>query len=230
LRPSVERWRTTVWAFPMVSTRWADTFAYAQVKTELRRPLLPFHFYFTTRFIGDTANAVHQAGGVAPEYLSEHSVIVGAGVSTPVWRGLGGWFEAGEALGYGSNGRNAPDYRGGIAYNKAVHAPYRLFAETNDDGIYVSRFDKDMLLYSQNRAGRTLNETVQVYWNVNATVDAKGEYWANTAETGPGVRFHFQPFLFSVNFLRGAYLINQSNPRAPNYNDVRVGIWYAFTR
>ncbi len=229
LRPAVERWRTTVWAFPMISTRWADTFAYAQVKSELRRPLLPVHLYFTMRFIGDTANAVHVGGGVAPEYLSEHSVIVGAGVATPAWQGLGAWFEAGEALGYGSDGRNTPDYRGGFNYTKAIHASHRLFAETTEDGIYVSRFDKDMLLYSQNRLGRLLNETVQVYWNVNATVDAKGEYWANTAETGPGIRFHFQPFLFSLNFLRGAYLVNEGNPRGPNYNDFRIGIWYAFT-
>jgi len=227
LRPSVERWRTTVWAFPMISTRWADTFAYAQVKTELRGPL---HFYFTARFIGDTANAVHVGGGVAPEYLSEHSVIVGAGVSTPTWRGLGSWFEAGEALGYGAKAHNIPDYRGGINYNKAAHGSHRLFAETSDDGIYVSRFDKDMLLYSQNRVGRSLSEAVQVYWNGNATVDQKGEYWANTIETGPGIRFKLQPLLFSVNFLRGAYLVNQGNPHRPNYNDVRIGIWYAFTR
>jgi Tfp pilus assembly protein PilF len=230
LRPAVERWRTTVWAFPMISTRWADTFAYAQVKTELRRPLFPLHFYFTARFIGDTANAVHVGGGVAPEYLSEHSVILGAGVAAPVWRGLGGWFEAGEAMGYGSGAHNSPDYRGGITYNKGIHGPHRLFAETSEDGIFVSRFDHDLLLYSQNRVGRLLSDAVQVYWNLNATVDAKGEYWANTAETGPGIRFHLQPFLFSVNFLRGAYLVNRGNPKPPNYNDVRIGVWYAFTR
>jgi len=230
LRPALERWRTTVWAFPIISTRWADAFAYAQVKTELRQPLLPLRLYFTARFIGDTANAVHVGGGVAPEYLSEHSVILGAGLATPMWRGLGGWFEAGEAFGYGPRGLRVPDYRGGLTFAKAARGPHRTFFETNEDGIYVHRFNKDMLLYSQNRVGRLLNEAVQVYWNFNGTVDYKGEYWANTAETGPGVRFRLRPVVVSVNFLRGAYLVNQGNPRGPNYNDVRIGVWYAFTR
>ena len=60
------------------------------------------------------------------------------------------------------------------------------------------------------------------------------QYWANYAETGPGVRFRFEewrvPLRFSVEALRGAYLVNQGNPRRPNFNDVRVGIWYAFTK
>jgi hypothetical protein len=97
------------------------------------------------------------------------------------------------------------------------------------------------MLYSQNRGGYTLRESetfagfhAQVYWNANATVDARGQYWANYVETGPGVKFKFEglrvPLLFSVNLLRGAYLINQNNPRGPNFNDLRIGVWYAFTR
>jgi hypothetical protein len=44
------------------------------------------------------------------------------------------------------------------------------------------------------------------------------------------VRFRLHPLQFTVNFLRGAYLVNQSNPYRPNFNDVRIGVWYAFTR
>jgi hypothetical protein len=33
----------------------------------------------------------------------------------------------------------------------------------------------------------------------------------------------------SVNLLRGAYLTNTDNPRRPNFTDVRLGVWYAFT-
>jgi hypothetical protein len=44
------------------------------------------------------------------------------------------------------------------------------------------------------------------------------------------VRFTLAPFQFSVNFLRGAYLVNEGNVHRPNYNDVRIGIWYAFTK
>jgi hypothetical protein len=143
-------------------------------------------------------------------------------------------------------GRLVPDYRGGVSFTKGIggllaRGAHGLFAETNDDGIFVSRFGNDTLLYSQNRAGYTLRSTeawgglhAQVYWNGNATVDVLREYWANYAETGPGMRFRFEewrvPLRFSVDAMRGAYLVNQGNPRRPNFNDVRVGIWYAFTK
>jgi Tfp pilus assembly protein PilF len=232
LTPSLRRLRTTVWAFPTISTRWRDTFMYAQAKTELRLAF-PIHPYVSLRFIGDTRGEVRMGINISPQNLSESSVIVGLGLASPTWRGLMAWFEAGEALRYqippGQTGTALPDYRGGIAYANALHGPHRLFAETNEDGVFVSRFDHDSLLYSQNRTGRTVRENLQVYWNWNATVDAKGEYWANTVETGPGVRFRLNPLQLTVNFLRGAYLVNQSNPYRPNFNDVRIGVWYAFT-
>ena len=224
LSPTLRRLRTTVWVFPTISTRWRDTFVYAQAKTELRLAF-PIHPYLSLRLIGDARGAVRLGANISPQNLSERSVIAGLGLASPVWRGLMGWFEAGEALG----AKAVPDYRGGISYTNRVQAPYRLFAETNDDGVFISRFDNDSLLYSQNRTGRTFGEKLQVYWNWNATVDAKGEYWANSVETGPGVRFRLNPLQFTVNFLRGAYLVNQSNPYRPNFNDVRIGVWYAFT-
>lgn len=232
LNPSLRLLRTTVWAFPTISTRWRDTFVYAQAKTELR-VAFPIHPYLSVRFIGDARGAVRLGANISPQNLSERSVIVGAGLASTPWRGLMAWFEAGEALRYqiphGESGTALPDYRGGISYAHALRGPRRLFAETNDDGVFISRFGNDSLLYSQNRTGRTFGENVQVYWNWNATVDATGEYWANTAETGPGVRFRLNPLQFTVNFLRGAYLVNQYNPYRPNFNDVRIGVWYAFT-
>jgi Tfp pilus assembly protein PilF len=232
LIPSLRRLRTTVWAFPTVSTRWRDTFLYAQAKTELRLAF-PIHPYVSLRFIGDTRGEVRMGANISPQNLSESSVIIGVGVAGPTWRGLMAWFEAGEALRYqippAQTGTALPDFRGGITYAHALDGSHRLFAETNDDGVFISRFDNDSLLYSQNRTGRTLRENFQVYWNWNATVDAKGEYWANTVETGPGVRFRLNPLQFTVNFMRGAYLVNQSNPYRPNFNDVRIGVWYAFT-
>jgi Tfp pilus assembly protein PilF len=231
LEPALERFRTTVWVFPMFSTRWHDAFAYAQAKTELRLPHWFVHPYVSARLIADTRGTVELAG-LGPQSLSERSVILAAGLATAAWRGMTSWFEAGEALRYTpvrSDPRRAvPDYRGGLAYAKGfggVHGPY---AETNDDGIFVSRFSNDMLLYSQNRTGYALHKT-QLYWNWNATVDALGQYWANYVETGPGLRFRFKGLLFSVNLLRGTYLTNQGNPRRPNFNDLRMGIWYAFT-
>ncbi len=244
LESALRRFRTTVWAFPMFSSRWHDVFAYAQAKTELRLPHWRVRPYVTLRLIGDSRGAVELAGTIGPQYLSERSAIVGAGLATIPWHGTTGWFEAGESISY--SGPVTPDYRGGLAFAKGfgnllARGAHGGFAETNVDGVFVSRFSNDTLLYSQNRIGYTFRETetggafhAQLYWNWNATVDALGQYWANYVETGPGLRFRFErmpsSLLFSVNAVRGFYLVNQGNPRGPNFNDVRVGIWYALTR
>ena len=60
--------------------------------------------------------------------------------------------------------------------------------------VYISRFDKDWLFYSQHRAGQTLHFgngfSGQLLFNANYTRDVKGEYSANTFEVGPGIRVH----------------------------------------
>jgi hypothetical protein len=72
---------------------------------------------------------------------------------------------------------------------------------------------------------------VQALWNWNATVDSRGEYWANYVETGPGVKLRVEnlPLVFSASALRGMYLVTQGNPRGPNYYDLRIGVWYAIS-
>ena len=248
LLPDTELFRTTVWVFPMYSSRWDDVFAYAQAKTELRLKHSWLRPYLSVRLVGDLRGEVYLAN-YGPQYLSERSIILALGVATKPVFGAFGWFEAGESLRlnptFADPGRLLPDYRGGVSYVKGVGhllagGSHGLFAETNDDGIYVSRFNKDTLLYSQNRAGITMRQLetfgglhTQFYWNANATVDMLGQYWANYVETGPGMKFKFEslhvPVLFSVSLLRGAYLVNQGNPRGPNFNDLRIGVWYAFT-
>jgi hypothetical protein len=72
---------------------------------------------------------------------------------------------------------------------------------------------------------------VQIYWNANLTFDARRAYWANFIETGPGTRIVLRPSSFlTFNLLRGTYLINQANPRRPNFIDLRAGFWYAFSQ
>jgi hypothetical protein len=228
LSSALRRVRTTVWMFPMISTRWRDTFAYAQAKAELRLERVPLRPYASIRFIGDVRGRVQPNASFAPQYLSERSAILGVGLATNTWRGATAWMETGSALKYGEGGREL-DIRGGLSYvNRAARG--RLFAETNDDLLYVRRFNRDTLLYSQNRTGLNLSDSVQLYWNWNATLDVKREYWANTAETGPGVRWRVSGVEFSANLLRGAYLVNLGNPYRPNFNDLRIGIWYAFSR
>jgi Tfp pilus assembly protein PilF len=241
LLPDTELFRTTVWAFPTFSSRWSDLFIYAQGKVELNLKNSWLRPYLSLRLVGDSRGAVEFANW-GPQYLSERSLILALGAATKSFHGATGWFEAGESLRWNPTitdpGRLLPDYRGGVSYVKGLGhlltgGSHGVFAETNDDGIYVSRFGKDTLLYSQNRAGITLRGSTQLFWNVNATVDMLGQYWANYVETGPGMKFKFEshrvPLLFSVNLLRGAYLINQGNPRGPNFNDLRIGVWYAFT-
>jgi Flp pilus assembly protein TadD len=249
LRPQFARFRTTVWAFPMYSSRWQDLFAYAQAKTEMRLDGLPFRPYVSLRFVGDARGTTGPEAAVMPQYLSENSMIAALGIGTKVWHGIFGWFEAGEALRYRhseNTGFMVPDYRGGVSFSRGLGhllsgAGHGYFAETANDGVFVSHFSNDTLLYSQTRTGYTFRPPenwggfqVQLYWNWNLTVDVKRQYWANYVETGPGIRMRVPSFprhmLLSVDALRGNYLINEGNPHPPVFNDLRAGIWYAFTR
>ena len=250
LEPEFAHFRTTAWLYPFYSSRWHDAFGYGQIKTELKLGKLPIRPYISMRFVGDTRGTVGATlSNAAPQYLSESSFIFGLGVATVPWRGFTGWFEAGEAVKYLADrtdvGAVIPDYRGGIAYAKGfghlMNSSKGFFFETNEDAVFVSRFQNDLLLYSQNRSGYTFAQLeglgelqTQVLWNFNATTDRLHQYWANYAETGPGFRFRFhnlpKSMLFSVSFLRGAYTVNQDNPRRPNFFDLRAGFWYAFTR
>lgn len=242
---------TTVWALPMYSSRWHDLFSYAQIKRTVPLPGLNkvnrvVSFYISTRFTGDVKSSM-EAHTAEPQYLSESSFIFGVGAASKTWHRLTGWVEAGESLNYlpfrHDEGTAIPDYRGGLNFAKGFghllgSAKSGLFYETTADAIYVSRFDKDWLFYSQHRAGRTFSvsegASLQTLFNVNLVHDIKNQYWAETLEMGPGVKLRL-PFFpanmyFSTDFLRGVYLDNKYNPRKPNYNDIRVGIWYAVTK
>lgn len=238
----------TMWALPMYSSRWNDVFTYGQIKRVVplpwRKANRVFSLYLSMRFIGDLRGGAAEGGGIAPQYLSESSVIAGAGIATRTWHHLTGWAEAGESMNYlpsrTNEGIAIPDYRGGLNFAKGFgHIlganSSGLFYETTGDAVYVSRYQKDWLFYTQHRAGRTFHlgerTFAQVLFNVNYTHDSKNQYWANTVEMGPGIRLRF-PWMppnvyFATDFLRGVYTNNQFNPRPPNYEDIRVGLWYA---
>jgi Flp pilus assembly protein TadD len=236
LRTSNEQVRISVWMFPIFSTRWHDLFTYGQFKAEWH-PRSRIHPYFSTRFIGDTRVTI---GAVSPQYLSQSSFIVGVGVATVPWHGIMGWAEAGSAVSY-ITGHVLSDYRGGlnVARNLGTSLTAEssgLFAASNTDALFISRFGNDFLLYQQTRFGYSFGPKLlraQLYWNVNATVDSQREGWANFIELGPGIRFHASmmppPMYVMVDTMEGAYLIHGSYP-VPHYADVRAGVWYAFTR
>jgi hypothetical protein len=228
--------------FPFYSSRWRDLFSYGQVKTEMRLGSLPFRPYVSLRLIGDTRGATAEA---MPQYLSESCLIAGLGVATRPWHGTMAWAEAGSAVAYTRRpgvGRMVPDYRGGVAFVRGFG--HRMgaesggaFFETNADALFVSRFQNDVVFYWQNRAGWTLPLgalRTQWYLNVNATTDAKSQYWANFVESGPGVRFRWrglpESLVFSVSFVGGAYTRGVPPERRPVFRDFRAGFWYAFSR
>ena len=237
LLPQFQRVRTTSWAMPFFSSRWRNGFTYAQVKTEFKaRSVRP---YLSMRFVGDARGSTNQPYS---QYLSETAFILGAGIATPVYKGLMGWAEAGAAVSYlkrtDQPGRLKPDYRGGASYTRArghllgAESP-GLFFENHEDSVFVSRFNNTVLFYTQNKIGYTRGN-LQIYGNVNLTTDIKRQYWANYAEFGPGLRFRWSKLppamAVSLDLVRGFYTINEGNPRRPNYYDVRAGLWYAFTR
>ena len=245
LRPAQARLRTSVWLFPVYSTRWRDLFSYGQVKTEARLGKLPLRPYVSIRFVGDTRRTT---GDALPQYLSESSIILGIGLATPPWHGAVSWFEAGTAVSYlwarKDQPRVAPDYRGGVSFSRGFGRllggeAAGVFFETTADAVFLSRFQNDVIVYSQNRLGVTLPAFAsgfqsQLFWNYHVTADAQRQYWANFFESGPGLRFrwHWMPpsLSFTVSALRGAYRVMDGNPRAPVFYDLRVGIWYAYTR
>jgi hypothetical protein len=71
-------------------------------------------------------------------------------------------------------------------------------------------------------------------WNANLTADTSRQHWANFVETGPGVRVHVpnspKNLLFSVNYLKGVYLVSDGVPQHSSFSDLRVGLWYAITK
>ena len=228
LHESNQEFRTTVWFYPIYSTRWKDLFAYGQVKTEWRknRRIMP---YASIRFVGDTRDIAVPVGPLGPYSLSESSFIVAAGVRTETWHGVTGWFEAGLSMGYLS-GHVLSDYRGGFSGQwRKMPETTGFFADTSDDGLFVSRFGNDYLLYNQSRAGYVASRHVQLYWNGNMTLDAKAQAWANFVETGPGVRVSGwllpKAMWISANVLKGKYIWYGGAV----YTDIRVGVWYAFS-
>jgi Flp pilus assembly protein TadD len=232
LRASDASFHVTVWAFPLFSSRWSDTFGYGQVKAEFATHL-PVRPYLSVRAIGDTRGEI---GAVFPVYLSESSVIPGIGVKTAVWGHAMAWAEAGVAIRY-LTGHAVSDYRAGVTWSRGVgHSmggeSAGWFAESNLDAVFISRFGNDTLVYAQARNGYTVGAKplrAQFYWNSNLTVDQKRQAWANFFEMGPGLKLAGtmlpKSAFITFNAVQGRYLVGGGAA----FTDLRVGLWYAFT-
>ena len=228
LHGAYEKFQTSVWFYPIFSSRWRDLFAYGQVKAEVRtgRFIRP---YVSVRFIGDTRETI----GLFPVYLSESSFIVGGGVRTHPWHNVTSWFEAGSAMSY-ATGHLLPDYRGGVSAHWArLPESSGWFVDTSGDGVFMSRFSNDFLVFAQSRLGYAPTKHIQLYGNFNLRVDAQRQPWANFIEIGPGVRVSARwlprSMWMAFDVLRGSYQINSDVPNRPSFADLRIGAWYAFS-
>lgn len=245
LEPSFRRVSLNAWSIPFYSSRWRGAFLYGQTKLEWKPARIPVTPYLSLRFIGDTAGR-QEGRPMGVLFLSENSLIAAAGLRARINGNAFVWGEAGQAVSYRGRRPDAalsmPDYRGGVSLLKGwgrllgSETGGRFF-ETNADGVYASRFGDDLLLYLQNRLGHTFARTrngwqLQAHLAFNLTADRRGEYWGNFVEAGPGVRIVFpglpRGMSWRAELLRGAHLVNTSNPWRPNYWDFRTGIWYAF--
>lgn len=243
--------RLTVWAMPMYSSRWESTFLYSQAKLEFvqmkkwgLQPYVSLRWYGDTRMRQPLPGAATGPGAM----LSDSAFMLAAGVNRFITPRLFVWGEAGRAFSYASNtpasGPGQPDYRGGVSYLRgwgaaANNGESGWFSEAGGDGVYVSRYNNNFLMYGQARRGYTLPALsgglyLQPLWNFNWTADAQREWWGNFAETGPGLRVRWDSLppniSLRMDLLRGAYLVNRDNPHRPNYWDVRASLWYAITR
>jgi Tfp pilus assembly protein PilF len=233
LRPGLRRIQTTVWIYPLFSSRWNDAFGYGQAKTALRLDRAPWlRPYVSVRYAGDVRR---NTGGVAPQNLSESAFIFAVGVATTARHGVVAWGEAGRAVAYVGDAKWA-DYRGGVSWS-SIHRRKGWFLENGADSVFISHFQNDWISYSQNRLGRSVKLRdfhADAFLGASLTFDAKRQYWANFTEIGPGLRFRPKGFpnaaSVTLSAVRGVYLINEGNPRRPNFTDIRVGVWYAFSR
>ncbi|MFN3321878.1 MAG: tetratricopeptide repeat protein [Bryobacteraceae bacterium] len=252
LQAQEARFRTTAWVLPFFSSRWNNVFSYGQVKAEWRLGKLPLRPYLSSRIVGDLRGAagLQQSQGVQPQFLSENSVIVGAGVATNAWRGISAWAEGGPSFSYLGRRHDLaaviPDFRAGLNASRGIGRLLGgeragLFAEATFDSVFLSRFQSDVLFYLQTRGGYTLPAwealdglQVQLHWNQNGTTDRLRQYWANFVESGPGLRLRTRSMprslFFSAAFLWGRHTVQEGNPRPRHFTDLRVGFWYAHTR
>ncbi len=246
LRPEFAAVRTTVWMFPFYSSRWNDVFSYGQIKTEFKVGGLPIRPYLSTRLLGDLGRQTRIG---RPQDLSENAVVFAVGVATTPWKGVFGWAEAGTAVSFlprAGSDRAREDYRGGVGYLKGFGPGMSQetpgwFVESDWNGVFVSRFENDFLVYLQHRAGYSPAPLAwlgglrtQLYWAGNVTFDARRLEWANFLETGPGVKFRWPFFpkslFLTASLLKGKYTVPQRGYRPPDFVDFRVGFGYAVTR
>ena len=193
---------------------------------------------FTVYFLGGWANNLIDNPNYQPGWFGE----IIAGINGYWGFGPGtGWDGLSETPDF-SMGEPAPS-RTPLpnAWTPNAWAPMRgrfdWFVEGGGDWAYYSRLS-DFIAYSQGRGGwRVLqfgrSAAVDVYGFANLVFDAKGNYYDNFFEGGPGLRVVTAPvgaatITTSLEYAAGAYLGRNNNNTRGNtgatYGDVRVSV------
>lgn len=210
------------------------------------RPKLdvPIDFYVSGQVTRDTASRGY-VGLALPKIYSDNYAVFGAGLRAKLWKRLDLFAQAGPALNLLDDGkdRTALDVRAGAMFftetrdcapppEKGVRARFLPCAEVYAEGIYVSRFDNDIIGYGRPRAAAGLLLTGPVLWQIVAEgrvgKDTNNDYWNNFADAGGGPRVRLlAPFRFDLLFTAsgGTYfgLVNRDPaPSQLTYADLRV--------
>jgi tetratricopeptide (TPR) repeat protein len=225
------RFTTTVWALPLLSSRFDTAFGYGQIKTEWNAGKLPFRPYVSLRFEVDSTT---RTGGANPLVLSADGVVASVGIIRAVNSHTWLWAEAGNALSEATRS-SQPDYRGGLAFTDVWGA--RLFGnqggrffDTNFDTVYLSRVNRDTIGYLQTKTGYQLPRwrgwRHQAFFAANVVADRQRNVYNNFVEAGPAYRFaltRYKQVWAYAAYLHGVYTL----PGKSNYNDLRLVVWWA---
>ncbi len=173
------------------------------MKTELKLRRLPIHPYVSVR-LDRRRSRKHRAHRrqLQPAISCRKARLSSRSERLPLpGTAITSWFEAGEAVKYLPGrtdvGAMIPDYRGGLSYGKGfghlMGGSRGFYVETNDDGVFVSRFQERSCCCTRRIAPairwrlwrRFGGLQAQLYWNVNGTADSLHQYWANYVGNRP---------------------------------------------
>jgi hypothetical protein len=197
--------------------------------------------YFVAQLTRDLASTI----GVRSRLYADNRALLGAGLLLRTWGGrLGAFAQAGPAFDLMGAGRETElDARAGayVGLESARCWPRRRdgvelrldpCAELYSEGVWLRRFDDDVVGFARGRLGATLLVTGPVAWGVvgqvRAATDRNGDYYDNFVDGGGGVRVKLlAPFHFDViaSVETGTYFGRTARDPAPSplrYTELRV--------
>lgn len=231
--------------------------------TRSRDSIFPFKARLGRHFGKDNRGSVYgflsaqddtqSTGGRQPNILNDNAAILGVGAD---YRPIDSWpvtvyAEAGYGydLTYRDRSRGRFGYTVGVTGYQAwglpaptcgnqTHWLWKPYVDLYGDLEYDSRQDNDLLFQLRPRFGLTVADgpwgSARTYLKANLLAGAKGFYYNNLFEFGPGIAWQLPttiPIVLRAEYLWGAYLINANqSPNGKTYHGPRVemDLYWAF--